>query len=416
VWQAIERGIDFSAALVQPDGLTPSIGGADDGKPLRLEHTPWWDFRAFQAIGSVLFRRSDLKCVAGRFYEDALWLLGPDAYHAFNSLAANAPSTMNALPASGYYVLRSDRTSSADYLCIDCGEQAGQLRTDAVPNSVHGHADCLSIVLWLGGRRVLVDSGLFCYNGDPEWIGHFRRTAAHNTARIDGRDQALHLGGMAWSYSYIARPELWWSQETEAAFMGSHDGYTRRGGDTIHRRLVWLRPQGYAIVYDEFESASEHDVELNFQFAPGALDLVSTGLARFASDVHVAWSGSVPLHSAVAQGGSGPDEGWIAPSLGVRMQAPRLTLSGRFRSRAGALTVFAAPRHGEHLSLSVAAPAGDGAQGVIRVKGSGFEDVIAARAVASAGAPGETDGRVAIWRLEGDRVTAATQLGGTYVR
>jgi hypothetical protein len=129
VWQAIERAIDFSTALVQPDGLTPAIGGADDGKPLRLEHTPWWDFRAFQAIGGVLFRRADFKCVAGRFHEDALWLLGPDGYQAFNTLDAAAPPKDAALASSGYYVLRSDHGPRADYVCIDCGEQAGELRT-----------------------------------------------------------------------------------------------------------------------------------------------------------------------------------------------------------------------------------------------------------------------------------------------
>jgi hypothetical protein len=415
VWHAIERGIDFSAALVQPDGLTPPLGGADDGKPLRLEHAPWWDFRAFQAIGSVLFRRADLKCVAGRFHEDALWLLGPDGRRAFDSLGATAPPTAIALPASGYYVLRSDRSEHGDYVCIDCGEQAGELRTDAVPNSVHGHADCLSIVLWLGGQRVLVDSGLYCYNGEPEWVGHFRRTAAHNTARIDGRDQALHLGQMAWSYSYTTRTELWWTRQGEAAFMGSHDGYTRRGGDTIHRRLVWLRPEGYVVVYDEFECASHHDIELNFQFAPGRLALLPEGLARFGSDVHVAWSGSVPLHSTVAEGGSRPDQGWIAPTLGVRVPAPRLTLAGRFGSGTGALTVFAEQRDGEDVAVSVVAPGDDGARGGISVRGSGFEEIVAAPAVGMHGAPGDTDGRVAIWRVDGDRVRSATQLGGTYV-
>ena len=417
VWQAIERGIDFSAALMQPDGSTPSIGGADDGKPLRMEHAPWWDFRAFQAMGSVLFGRPDLKCAAGRFHEDALWLLGPDGHDAFCRMGAAAPAASVALPASGYYVLRTDRTPQADYLCIDCGEQAGEIRTDAVPNSVHGHADCLSIVLWLGGRRVLVDSGLFCYNGEPEWEAHFRRTAAHNTARVDGRDQALHLGKMRWSHSYTPRTELWWAQPGEAAFMGSHDGYRRRGGDTIHRRLVWLRPEGYLVIYDEFESASDHDIELNFQFAPGSLEVVKPGIARYGSDVHAAWSASSVLHPVIAEGGPRPDQGWIAPSLGVRVQAPRLTLAGRLGRGAGALTVFAAPRGRERLALSVQAPdARDGSRGIIRVTGSDFEDVIAAPAVGIHGAPGNTDGRVAIWRVDGERVKSASQLGGTYVR
>ena len=107
-------------------------------------------------------------------------------------------------------MLRSDWSASgADYVCFDCGEQAAGMRTDAVPNSMHGHADCLSVVVWLGGQRVLVDSGLFCYNCGGDWEAHFRETAAHNTARVDGRDQARHIGKMAWSHSYRATLEGW---------------------------------------------------------------------------------------------------------------------------------------------------------------------------------------------------------------
>jgi hypothetical protein len=62
---------------MQPDGRTPEIGGADDGKPIRMEHLPFWDFRPYLAIGAVLFERADFKRLAGRFHEDALWLLGP---------------------------------------------------------------------------------------------------------------------------------------------------------------------------------------------------------------------------------------------------------------------------------------------------------------------------------------------------
>ena len=51
---------------------------------------------------------------------------------------------------------------------------------------------------------MLVDSGLYAYNCGGEWEAHFRETAAHNTARIDGRDQARHIGKMAWSHSYRA--------------------------------------------------------------------------------------------------------------------------------------------------------------------------------------------------------------------
>jgi len=159
-----------------------------------------------------VFDRPDLKAASGRFYEDALWLLGSEGLRSFEALAPQPPAAASrALPASGYWVLRSGWSSTADYACVDCGEQAAGMRTDAVPNSMHGHADCLSLVAFLGGQRVLVDSGLYSYNAGGEWESHFRETAAHTTIKVDGRDQARHIGKMAWSHSYRAAAEDWHS-------------------------------------------------------------------------------------------------------------------------------------------------------------------------------------------------------------
>jgi hypothetical protein len=312
-------------------------------------------------------------------------------------------------------VLRSDWSKKADYVCIDCGEQAGEVRTDAVPNSVHGHADCLSIVVWLGGRPVLVDSGLFCYNGEPEWVSHFRRTGAHSTARIDAADQALHLGKMAWAHSYEARPELWSDDSRGAAFMGSHDGYIRRGGDTVHRRLVWLRPEGYLVVYDEFDCRREHDLELTFQFAPGELRAIEPGVVSHGGEVRCAWTGSSVLQSTIREGGPAASDGWIAPSLGVRLPAPRLTLTGRIHPGAAVLTVIAAPAAAASVGVSVIASAEEGAKGMLRVSAPGFDDYVAAPAVSPDHLPGATDGRVAIWRFRNGRNVEAAQIGGTHV-
>jgi hypothetical protein len=327
VWQAIERGLDFSMRLLQPDGATPSIGGADDGKPIRMEHLPFWDFRPYQAMGAVLFNRGDYKHVAGRFYEDALWLLGPEGARQFDALESHAPrETSTALASSGYYVMRSDWSPRADYACFDCGEQAAGMRTDSVPNSMHGHADCLSVIACLKGRRVLVDSGLYAYNCGGPWEAHFRETAAHNTATVDGRDQATHINKMAWSHSYRAMPEGWSPQADVAWVIGSHDGYARGPEGIVHRRAVWLRPDSYLLIYDEFVGTGEHQFVVHYQFAPGRLEQTGSDTALFDGEVDVAWIGSERWSAATACGGPGPADGWIAPSLGIRQEAPRLTL------------------------------------------------------------------------------------------
>ena len=109
---------------------------------------------------------------------------------------------------SGYVVLRSDWSERADYVCVDVGEQAAGMRTDA-----RAQLDARSRRLPVGAARrsragrVLVDSGLFAYNCGGAWESHFRETAAHNTVKVDGRDQARHIGKMAWSHSYRARIE-----------------------------------------------------------------------------------------------------------------------------------------------------------------------------------------------------------------
>jgi hypothetical protein len=412
VWDAIERGIEFSTWLTQPDGKTPTIGGADDGKPIRMEHLPFWDFRPYQAIGAVLFNRADFKHVAGRFHEDALWLLGPTGLAEFDAIDSAPPrETSIALRSSGYYVLRSDWSERADYVCFDCGEQAAGMRADSVPNSMHGHADCLSVIVWLNGRRVLVDSGLYSYNCGGAWEAHFRETAAHNTAKVDGRDQALHIGKMAWSHSYRAMPEGWNAEGHRAWVVGAHDGFARGANGVVHRRAVWLQPDSYLLIYDEFVGSGEHELTVNYQFAPGTLALLGNDEALFDGAVDVAWVGTERWKARMACGGPGPADGWIAPSLGVRQEAPRLTLQCvTTRHRTSLLTALAT-RTGSTSRLSLTRT--EQAQSPLaRVSGTDAVDCIRAAGIAEP-LPIESDALLAVSRVHMDGRVESHRLGGS---
>ncbi len=333
IWQTIERAIEFSMYLTQPDGSTPAIGGADDGKPIRMQHGSLWDFRAFQALGAVLFDRQDMKYVAGDFPEDALWLLGPGGRERFDALSSVPPGdTSHALTASGYFVARNTWDRDGDYLCFDCGEQADSVRRDSVPNAVHGHADCLSAIVWLGGHPVLVDPGMYRYDGDPQWVGHFRRTGAHNTLNVDGRDQAQYHGKMSWSTAFQANLEAWHPGATQASVMGRHDGYLRGSDGVIHRRVAWMRPDGYVILWDEIVGEGEHDLELRYQFAPGSTETINGNSLLFGAFAEMAWAASVNASAELRCGGDSPGDGWVATGLGVRLPAPVLTLRARFRA------------------------------------------------------------------------------------
>jgi hypothetical protein len=416
VWQAVEQGLDYSMALLQPDGRTPEIGGADDGKPIRMEHLPFWDFRPYLAIGAVLFERGDFKARAGRFHEDALWLLGAEGLRSFEDIPTAQPAaTSIALPHSGYYVMRSDWSDRADYVCVDCGEQAAGMRRDSVPNSMHGHADCLSAIVWLRGRRVLVDSGLFAYNCGGAWEAHFRETAAHNTARVDGRDQAVHLGKMAWSHSYSPCPEGWHTGEGGAWVLGSHDAYARGPSPVTHRRAVWLRPDHVVVVCDEFVGVGHHELEVNFQFAPGAsLTLhTSSALARYGEVAELGWVGTGRWTVHTAEGGDGPDQGWVAPSLGIRVPAPRLTLRcGTQAPRTHLVTLFAAPLVDTPRVMTFAEE-GDGGQ-LLLVRNEGGLQCVGSGLV-SRGTALDTDAVLAAG-LVGEGLVEGDCIGGTYAQ
>jgi hypothetical protein len=101
----------------------------------------------------------------------------------------------------------------------------------------HSHSDVLSFVCRRGPNWWLVDSGTYSYL-DPEWRNYFRSSAAHNTIRIDQKDQATPTGPFRWA----GRPEvriLGWSSTDER---DSLDAECRYSGFIHRRRFLFLKP------------------------------------------------------------------------------------------------------------------------------------------------------------------------------
>jgi Heparinase II/III-like protein/Heparinase II/III N-terminus len=415
VWSAIERAIDHSMHLMQPDGRQPAIGDNDDARPLAFDAHDNWDFRYVQAAGAVLFHRQDFKWSAAGFAEDAFWLLGAEGLRKFDAMAGGTPPHAScALRESGYAVLRSGWGAREDYVCFDCGEQAGGLRHDDIPSAAHGHADALAVVAHLGGRPVLVDAGFYAYDGERQWERYFRETAAHNTVRVDRRDQAEHLEKMAWTHVPRVRLAECHVADSQGWAVASHDGYTRLPGGVVHRRTVWLRPRGYVIIHDELVGSGSHFAEVTFQFDEDLeADMYGDGL-RLSNRCSMTWCGTSPIDAVVHRGGAGPDEGWIAPRLGTRTPAARLLLSATFSTELRLLTVVT---DDECWAKAIPPSLTPECELVRHVTSSRYEDVI----MAPAGRPVtaghyQTDGCLAVWRFENERLIEATQVGGSFIR
>ncbi len=121
----------------------------------------------------------------------------------------------------------------------------------------HSHSDTLSIVVRCGNDEILIDPGTYTYTGDSEWRDWFRGSEAHNTIRIDGRDQAVPRGPFGWS----DKPEvaiLDWRTNDERDIV---EAECRYAGFTHRRRVEFQKPDLFVITDDVSGPPGPHDVE-----------------------------------------------------------------------------------------------------------------------------------------------------------
>jgi len=121
----------------------------------------------------------------------------------------------------------------------------------------HSHSDVLSLVVRSGDREVLIDSGTFTYVSDPVERDAFRGSAAHNTIRIDGRDQAVPAGPFRWRDKPAVQVHEWSTARDRDVLEAScaYAGFTHR------RRIVFHKPGRLVIVDSVAGLEGEHTVE-----------------------------------------------------------------------------------------------------------------------------------------------------------
>src|SRR2546422_5969501 len=205
----IEAMMEYLASIIDASGNVPMFGDSDDGLVVRLaQDDGHWNYRSLLATGAILFRRGDFKAKAGKLDDKTRWLFGEGADAAFELLdtaQARLP-VRRAFAHGGYYILGCDfETVNEIRLVAD----AGPLGYQTI--AAHGHADALAFTLSVGGQEFLIDPGTYAYHTQGRWRCYFRGTAAHNTLRLDGRDQSEQGGNFLWLHKARAGCGLWLS-------------------------------------------------------------------------------------------------------------------------------------------------------------------------------------------------------------
>lgn len=210
-----------------------------------------------------------------------------------------------ALPASGYYGVRSE-----DMLFVaDCGE-IGPKNLPA-----HAHGDVLSFEWSLGGRRFVVDPGVFEYEAGL-LRDEARATRSHSTLTVSGLDQAEFSASFRVGRKPKVRRLRYEAHSSGFVLEGEHDGYSHLAGSPRHRRR-FIASAGSLVIEDEVLGGRGQRVRSSLLLHPDVSVIVADGrLAMLRCDgIEVLVDSRSRMRVEAAS--------W-SPDLGVRIATHRL--------------------------------------------------------------------------------------------
>jgi len=315
------RGMgSFVDAIATTSGDVPWYGDSDDARGFLLSEEESGVEVAMQLAGLLL--------------NEPHWLRfskGPT-----QAAQALVPDLLPKLAESGTRSHRSrELFPNAGLVCVKTENDRIRLLMDFGPLGFpapagHGHADALSIWMAIDEEYFLVDAGTYAYHSHPEWREYFRSTAAHNTARVDGKDQSEMAGRFLWSAKANARLLRFENDTDRVSIEAEHDGYSRLASPVVHRRMVSFdRLSGNVSIADEFRGSGRHQVELFFHLHEEA---EIAGVTNCKARVH--WRGHEIVFTTsdptsrweVFRGSENPKLGWRSLSFNQKHPTPTLRI------------------------------------------------------------------------------------------
>jgi uncharacterized heparinase superfamily protein len=197
--------------------------------------------------------------------------------------------------------------------------------------AAHGHADALAFTLSIAGEEMLIDPGTYAYHTQKAWRNYFRSTAAHNTLRVDGKNQSEIGGNFMWlrkAQACLIKHDVC---DNVQVFEGEHDGYRCLDDPVVHQRRIEFDTQAMrVIVTDKLTCIGEHFVDLHWHFGEccevsevaQSLLIKSQFVILQMTCSHDNWS------LALLRGSEQPIAGWISRSFDVKSPITTARWSG----------------------------------------------------------------------------------------
>lgn len=216
------------------------------------------------------------------------------------------PRPFAAMQFAGYYTARAGE----DLVVVDCG----RLGPDELP--AHAHGDALAFEWSLAGRRVVVDAGVFEYQGPMRaWS---RATTSHNTVTLDDLDQAEFWAEfrMARRPNVVATMYLT-TEEKGFVLTGGHDGYAHLPGRPVHERTFLVQPARIEII-DTVRGGAGQSVKARILLHPDvSIEREPGGLVLSSGPARARLTTAAPFSVEAAT---------YAPDFGVRFDTKRIVI------------------------------------------------------------------------------------------
>lgn len=313
----LKRMLDVVLALAA-SGTIEGFGDDDGGRVFHPRRNRVECMTDPLALGAALYGE---RYAQTTLTEESIWLLGEKAVQSLSDRPAAQAAASQAFPAGGIYLM-NDSEPFPQQLMIDAGPMGAG-------GCGHGHADALSIRLSMDGRRFLIDPGTYRYVSTRDDRNHFRGTGAHNTLRVDGRDQAIPRGPFEWNSMPQVNVETWTNGTTFDFFVGSHDGYGLPCL-AMHQRSVFHLKGGAWLVSDFVDGRGEHLLESFWHFAPD-IEVAKVQGAILAECANVvAGKGNPGLALVIDRNSEWRADiatDFVSPAYGCRRSAPVLRFS-----------------------------------------------------------------------------------------
>jgi hypothetical protein len=179
----------------------------------------------------------------------------------------------------GHFLFRSHLNQNEVHLHFKTGS------SESLPKDVEGQADALSIALYIGENPILINPASEFYQKDNTWKKYFTGTLAHNTVRVNLKNQAEWIKPFTWMNQFKTTVLEKKTEHKVVKIKACHDGYKNLGVSHL-REIIFEKSKNLIWINDtiECQKSGFYFVEIPFHFHPKTFVKQNNSINYQASD------------------------------------------------------------------------------------------------------------------------------------